>query len=383
MTSFVSGNKYALLIACSQYSSDLSSLSAPDGDIQSLSDVLQNKEIGEYHVKSIINEPSHLIKQEIESFFYDLKKNDTAVIYFSCHGVKDRLSRLYFACTNTKPTRLLSTSISSEFINDMMRNSACRTQILILDCCYSGAFAWEYTKADSKIDVGQYIKGQGKVVLTASDDMQYAYIQDSLKKIQNKYSGSIFTNAIIQGLKTGEADLNGDGVITIDELYEYAYRQVTDQKPEQTPTSWGPDKKGSIYFAKSCKININSHTDRFYKFESISQSISAKPNSTSTKSNSITNPASRNAKWYWERASKFAKLGLHEEALKMYEAITKLEPDDQKAWYEKGYSLGSLGKYEESLKAYEQAINLEPTHAIALYDKGLNLEKIGQKKLQK
>jgi hypothetical protein len=45
--------------------------------------------------------------------------------------------------------------------------------------------------------------------------MQYAYIHDSLKKIQNKYSGSIFTNAIIHGLKTGEVDLNGDGVITI------------------------------------------------------------------------------------------------------------------------------------------------------------------------
>ena len=36
----------------------------------------------------------------------------------------------------------------------------------------------------------------------------------------------MFTRYLVDGLKTGEADTDADGRITLDELYDYVYPQV-------------------------------------------------------------------------------------------------------------------------------------------------------------
>jgi tetratricopeptide (TPR) repeat protein len=370
MTYLQSGKKYALLISCSNYSSDLSQISAPDSDVESLSNILNDTEIGGYNVKSVINENSYLVRQEIETFFSERRKDDTCVLYISCHGLKDKYSQLYFACTDTKSNRLQTTSVSAEFISYMMKTSACRTQILILDCCYSGAFAWAFTKSDPKIHVGDYIESQGKIVLTASDDLQFAYIDDKLSEVQNKYAGSIFTNAIVQGLKTGEADLNGDGVITPEELYDYAYNVVVKQKPEQTPTSWGLDKKGSIHFAKSIKKKVT--VSSIYN-SAISTMI---PKSVENPIQKLTNISTRNIDWYLTRGDQFRELDRFVEALEMYDEVTILDPDNKIAWFYKGYSLGKLERYAEAIDAYEEAIKIDPKYADAWYGKGYSLGKL-------
>ena len=122
------------------------------------------------------------------------------------------MGKLYFATSNTNRKLLDATAISANFVNRMMFKSRSRRQLLLLDCCYSGAFAKGLvSRADKKIHTGDYFdEGRGRVVLTASDSMQYSFEAETLNVEVNE-PGSIFTRIIIEGLKTGKADLNKDG----------------------------------------------------------------------------------------------------------------------------------------------------------------------------
>ena len=64
-----------------------------------------------------------------------------------------------------------------------MSNCRAQKQVLILDCCYSGAFVKGFTfKSDKEIHTDEYFQvkdteledGRGRFVMTASDSMQYA-----------------------------------------------------------------------------------------------------------------------------------------------------------------------------------------------------------------
>jgi WD40 repeat protein len=46
---------------------------------------------------------------------------------------------------------------------------------------------------------------------------------------------SYFTNAVVKGIVSGRADQDGDGRITVDELYEYVYQQVNSSRSSQRP----------------------------------------------------------------------------------------------------------------------------------------------------
>ncbi len=119
----------------------------------------------------------------------------------------------------------------------------------MLDCCYSGAFArGMLAKADKAIGTRERFEGSGRVVLTASDAMQYAF---EGSHIEGKAEPSVFTNIIVHGLKTGEADMDGDGIITLDELYDYVHGRVIDRMPGQNPQKWDLGVQGKIVIAKN------------------------------------------------------------------------------------------------------------------------------------
>ena len=52
------------------------------------------------------------------------------------------------------------------------------------------------------------------MVLTATDSTQYAWEGD---QITGEGLNSIFTRHLIHGLRSGEADLDQDGLVTLDE----------------------------------------------------------------------------------------------------------------------------------------------------------------------
>jgi Caspase domain len=233
--------KSALIIANCRYEhQDLRQLAAPEQDAESLTRVLGDPAIGGFQVRTLINEPSHKLNLEIESFFDDRKCDDLLLLYFSGHGIKDADGQLYFATIDTQLIQhnvRRATAVAAHFVNEVMSRSRSRRQILLLDCCYSGAFKeGMLAKSDKRVGSGEQLGGQGRVVLTASDALQYSFEGG---KVQGEAVRSIFTRTLVRGLESGEADLDRDGLFSLDEVYEYIYDQVANEMPEQKPTKMG------------------------------------------------------------------------------------------------------------------------------------------------
>ena len=248
-------SKFALIIANTEYTDPgLSRLSAPGKDAKALGRVLDSPEIGAFDdVITLVNESTSKVGEAIDYFFSLKKPDDLLVLYFSGHGVRDEYGSLYLAVKNTNRARLRSTAIKSDFIREAMDQSRSKRQVLILDCCNSGAFA-QGTKAATGVSIGTASAfegtGYGRVVLTASDATQFAWEGD---QVIGETENSLFTRFLVKGLE-GEADNDGDGKITVDELYDYVYEQIVKITPKQTPGKWSYKQQGEIVLRQSTRI---------------------------------------------------------------------------------------------------------------------------------
>ncbi|MCW5205688.1 caspase family protein, partial [Desulfobulbus sp. F5] len=237
----------ALLISSSEYEdANLSRLTAPPHDVRALAEVLRDASIGSFEVKEpLINKASSVVREAIADFFAEQKRDDLALLYFSGHGLKDDLNsgNLYLTATDTKRDRLRATGLAASFLLEEVEESKSRRIILILDCCYSGAFARGSKGADEELDAAFKNMGYGRVVLTASNAVQLAYEDEQAK---DGAVHSIFTKFLLEGLRTGAADLSQRGKISVNDLYQYVDKQIKqmDNGRRQTPKIWDIDREG-------------------------------------------------------------------------------------------------------------------------------------------
>jgi hypothetical protein len=247
----VGHTRSALIVASYDYENPgLRRLRAPARDADALAGVLRHPDIGGFEVRTILNEPEYVISEAVEEFFADRTPDDLLLLYFSCHGVKDDDGQLYFAASNTKPSRLGATAVAAEFVNRCMSRSRSRRVVLLLDCCYAGAFErGMVARAGTGMDIQERFGGRGRAVITASSAMEYAFEGDELAD-SHDLKPSVFTSALVEGLETGEADRDEDGNVGLDELYEYVYGKVRQVTPSQTPGKWTFGVEGDLYIAR-------------------------------------------------------------------------------------------------------------------------------------
>ena len=81
---------------------------------------------------------------------------------------------------------------------------------------------------------------------------------------------------------------------------------------------------------------------------------------------------------YLKRGNDFFYKEEYDEALKAYDRVTELVPQDATAWNNKGIALGKLGRYDEALLLFDVVINIDPQHAQAWYNKGVALGELGR-----
>ncbi|NHC47139.1 protein kinase [Motilibacter sp. K478] len=240
-----------MVVATSEYEDErLGKLRAPARDATEFAAALAHPEIGDFQVNSIVNEPRQVIEESIEHFFAGRTPEDLLVVHFSGHGLKNQYGRLYLAAKNTNLDRLASTSVSASFIEERLSETRSRKVVVLLDCCYSGAFARGFVpKGTDSVDVLQQFSGRGRVVITASTAMEYAFEEADLSIEAG--SPSIFTGALVRGLETGEADIDQDGHVSVDDLYQYTFSAVREQTSAQTPTLKIMDLEGSLRIARA------------------------------------------------------------------------------------------------------------------------------------
>jgi hypothetical protein len=232
--------RHALLIGVSDFADErLARLNAPVNDVTALHGILQDGTRGNFAtVELSLNEDFLAIRDRLSRFFHDRAPDDLLLLYYSGHGILGRGNRLFLASNGSNLDTPRSRSISAQEIRDLIEESRAQRQIVVLDCCHSGAFA-EHAKTGaaapavtaetfSASDAGLY-------VLTAADALQFAWDGAELRSGDQAVNGfSRFTSWLVDGLEKGEAAPD-DEQITMDGLYRYLIRRARSEGSAATP----------------------------------------------------------------------------------------------------------------------------------------------------
>ncbi len=245
--------KVALLIGVSEYANGLNPLPASVKDVESMRRVLVNPEMGGFADEDItvLKDPQPQdIRYAIYNLFANRQKDDLLLFYFSGHGIRDDRGNLYFStCATTKDNGKLvkPSAVAASVLHESINDSRSQRQVIILDCCFSGAIAQGMSvKDDGSVNVQEQLGGKGRAILTSSTSTQYSFEQEGSEL-------SIYTRYLVEGIDTGAADIDGDGWISVDELHEYAGIKVQEASPAMTPKFYPVEEGHKILLAKSPK----------------------------------------------------------------------------------------------------------------------------------
>ena len=86
--------------------------------------------------------------------------------------------------------------------------------------------------------------------MTASDATQFAWEGD---QVVGDADELLFTHFLIEGLQTGHADSDGDGQVSLDEWYDYAFREIIQTTPKQKPQKFAERQQGQMVIAHSIR----------------------------------------------------------------------------------------------------------------------------------
>ena len=242
--------KMALVIGVGEYEPSLTPLPGSLRDVEAMQRVLEHPEVGGFdEVKTLLNPAPQKMQEAIETLFSGRKKDDLVLLFFSGHGVKDDSGKLYLATRITRKTDkgelVRATAVPTRFVQDIMSNSRSRRQVVILDCCFSGAFAEGWlAKDDGSVDVKTQLGGEGRAVLTSSTSTQYSFEQEGSDL-------STYTRYLVEGIETGAADLDSDGVVSVDELHEYAKGKVQEAAPAMKPEIYAVKEGYKIHLSQA------------------------------------------------------------------------------------------------------------------------------------
>lgn len=112
-----------------------------------------------------------------------------------------------------------------------------KRMIMFLDSCYSAATVNRTNQVKDILTTipWERFSGEGRVAISASGGKQ-------LSLELNEYQHGVFTYYLLQGLR-GQADSNQDGIVEVDEIWDYVKYQVAETAKQagnpQTPVFQG------------------------------------------------------------------------------------------------------------------------------------------------
>lgn len=223
----------ALILVNESFEDRLPPLRSPVADGQALADVLRAPDIGAYDVTLVPDPECREAKIALERFMRAAEPDATVLLALSSHGISDR--GFHYVPADGDPNFPLATCLSGDFIRYLMDDCVARRQVLLIDCCHSGGIVGDGGAAKSLgaggVDVAS-LEGEGRAILASSRADQRSFEIPT----ESGNSTSSFTRAVVEGLRTGDADEDRDGVVMLSELYRFVTRRVHASGNPQTPT---------------------------------------------------------------------------------------------------------------------------------------------------
>jgi len=213
--------------------------------------LVKNTQIPEENITLLVNQEATLMRlRSILGTHLKRKagKEDMVIIYFAGHGAteKDAMSpdgdglEKYLLPYDANPNDLYASALPMSEVSRVFNRIRSERLIFLGDACYSGASGGRTISlagirsniSDAFLD--RIARGKGRVILTASGPNEVSVEDDGLKH-------GVFTYFLLEGLR-GMADMDRDGVITVDEIYGYVSKKV----PQATGQEQHPVKKGTV-----------------------------------------------------------------------------------------------------------------------------------------
>jgi trehalose synthase len=206
------GPRRALVLAVGRYRHDkLSDLESPAMDAELVQNVLGNPDLGDFTVEELHNPDAAAARGRIFDFFDTAQPEDFLLTFITGHGIRSADGQLYIATIETDPDRLPPTAVPADYIGECINNCQARSLVLVLDCCYAGAF-------ERGLDLRG---GSDRNVIMACSAVQLAHAsgEPGVEALP-----SAFARAFLEGISSGDADRDNNGLITVREAYDHAHR---------------------------------------------------------------------------------------------------------------------------------------------------------------
>jgi len=252
-------NAHAVIIGINKYQDEkIPDLKLARADAEAVYQILTDPELGRIspdHIILLLDEQA--TQRNIRSAIgtkipHRAGEQDMVLIYYAGHGVPvinpktrahDGMEK-YLAPADAELDDLRATGIAMDEIQKFFGYIESRQVMFFIDSCYSGEAGGRtfqhplYQKrAALTNEFLDDLASEGRMVLTACD------VNEVSLEIKNLGHG-LFTYHLLEGLK-GVADKDQDGLVTIHELYDYVYEQVS-QQARRMGGSMHPVQKGSL-----------------------------------------------------------------------------------------------------------------------------------------
>ena len=232
--------KHALLIGISSYGEGLQSIPSALLDVEAVKQVLLDPELGGFpseHLQVLKNPGFTCMASAIENFYANKHPDDLLVLYFSGHGFRGDNRQLLLSTAEScrviregRSSVQRATTLAARDVREFMGDSGSMRQVVILDCCYSAAFAEGMAaKDDGTMEIKEVLGGKGRAVLTSSDAIEESRFPEGGDGL------SVYTRFLVEGIQTGAADRQHRGWLDARDLHLYAESRVREIAPKMTP----------------------------------------------------------------------------------------------------------------------------------------------------
>ena len=241
-------NRYALLVGVGEYDHTYG-LQGVYKDIENFKGILEDPEFSEFQVGELVDATFLEARKAISEISRTAKENDIIFFYFAGNAKYDHASnRYYLLFKDSDPEYLDATCLESEYILSQFRKSECKTFVIIIDACYSGAF---------------FNNNRGlphSLVALASCDVD--------ERALETFSGGVFSSLLVRGFKSDFVDANRDGKITFSELFDYMIEEMKKDKrfSNNTPKKWEWNIDRDLHFLSSPRPVFISYKRKQKKF---------------------------------------------------------------------------------------------------------------------
>lgn len=254
--------KIALLIGVSKYGYGFHPVPGAVNAVEAMQRVLQ---YSFDEIETLINPNPPVMRETIETLLSKRDEEDVVLLFFSGQCIQDYNDTVYLG-TGITATRMTddnslkelvkATVVPAGLIQDILSNSPCPQNIVIIDGYCSNILDWEIAANDyNQVGLKQQMTGEKWAFMSCFSSIPYFNQSEASQP-------SDYTRYLIEGLATGLADRNHDDWICVKELHDYVSQQLKIVAPALKPRLYASEPYQAIALSQ---VPLNRLTLKYRK----------------------------------------------------------------------------------------------------------------------